>query len=261
MNKPFDKYEYYTRAVQAPDTDVEFLYDTYKRLRKKRPTSMREDFCGTFALCCEWAKFKKENKAYGIDLDAEPIAYGQEHYWSKLSKDQQKRVTILNQNVLKSKAPPVDIIAAMNFSYFIFKKRPLLKKYFQSAYRGLKRDGIMIMDVFGGQMCEEANVDSRKVGNFMYYWHQDNYNPITHEAAFFIHFKRKGEKKRERVFCYDWRMWRIAELRDILEEVGFKKTTVYWEGTTRAGEGNGIFTESEVGDDAEAWVAYIAAEK
>jgi hypothetical protein len=117
------------------------------------------------------------------------------------------------------------------------------------------------MDCFGGQLCQEPNEEKRRIENFYYFWDQKSYNPVTHEAKFAIHFQRKNESKRKNVFTYDWRMWGIAELRDLLEEVGFKKTVVYWEGTDRHGEGNGVFSKTEKGDDSEAWVAYIAAEK
>jgi hypothetical protein len=257
----FDKYDLYTRAVQSPDNDVEFLFDTFKDLRKKNPTTLREDFCGTFAICCEWAKLKGVNRAWGVDLDREPIEYGLVNNFFHLTPAQQSRVTIRRKNVLRSGVPPVDIIAAMNFSYFIFKERSVLIKYFESARRGLKRDGVMIMDVFGGQLCEEVNEERRKIENFFYYWDQQSFNPVTHEAKFAIHFQRPGQKKQRNVFKYDWRMWGIAELRDILAEAGFKRTVIYWEGTDRKGEGNGVFTRTDKGDDSEAWVAYIAALK
>jgi len=56
-------------------------------------------------------------------------------------------------------------------------------------------------------------------------------------------------------------MWSIPELRDVLTEVGFSETVVFWEGNDEDGEGNGIFERTEVGDVCEAWVAYIAARK
>jgi len=257
----FDKYDLYLRAVQSPDNDVEFLFDTYKDLRKKKPSTLREDFCGTFSICAEWAKLKPGNRAWGVDLDQEPIAYGHKHTLPALTSEQRSRVTILRENVLSSGVPQVDIVVAMNFSYFIFKQRLLLKQYFRSAYRGLQKDGVFIMDCFGGQLCQEANEERRKIENFYYYWDQKSYNPVTAEAKFAIHFKRPGENKRNNVFTYDWRMWGIAELRDILKEVGFTKSVVYWEETGRDGEGNGIFKKTEKGDDSEAWVAYIAALK
>ena len=56
-------------------------------------------------------------------------------------------------------------------------------------------------------------------------------------------------------------MWSIPELRDILLEAGFVKTHVYWEGTTKDGEGDGIYTRTEKGESCPSWTAYIVSEK
>jgi hypothetical protein len=119
------------------------------------------------------------------------------------------------------------------------------------------------MDCFGGSECYEANEEEtdHEDDGFSYFWDQDSYNPITNEAQFYIHFQRDGETKREKVFSYDWRLWSIPELRDILTDVGFKKTTIYWEGTDENGEGDGVYTPTEQGEDCESWVAYIIASK
>src|SRR3954469_8879104 len=98
-SRPFDKYEYYLRAVQSPDTDVEFIRDTYKEIRKKYPSVLREDFCGTFAICTEWVKLNRQNEAIGIDLDSEPIQWGIEHNLTILSEAQRHRLRVLQENV------------------------------------------------------------------------------------------------------------------------------------------------------------------
>ena len=56
-------------------------------------------------------------------------------------------------------------------------------------------------------------------------------------------------------------MWAIPELRDLLEEVGFKKVHIYWEGTTADGEGDGVFRPVTSGEECQAWVAYLIGEK
>jgi SAM-dependent methyltransferase len=258
--KEFDKYAYYKRAVQSPEIDAEFLYDTYKELRGKRPRVLREDFCGTFAICCEWVKNSRENKAIGIDLDTEPLEYGRTHYLPLLKPEQRKRVHTLQGSVLTAQPPKADIVTALNFSYYLFKSRLMLRQYFARALRGLKPKGLLIVDAFGGPSCHEAQAETTKVGGFEYIWDQTNYNPITHEALFHIHFKRKGEKKREKVFSYDWRMWTIPEIREAMLEAGFRRTHVYWEGTTRSGDGNGDFKRAENGEECDAWVVYIVGE-
>ena len=62
----------------------------------------------------------------------------------------------------------------------------------------------------------------------------------------------------KRAFAYDWRLWSIPELRDLLAEAGFVDTEVYWEATDRkTGEGNGNYYKAESALDDPAWVAYI----
>ena len=263
--EPFDKYKYYMMAVQSPESDATFLQKVYGECRDALPTApiLREDFCGTFAICCEWVKSGTGYIAYGVDLDPEPLKYGKDHYLSKLTQDEQSRVTIHQADVLSKDLPNADIVAALNFSYFIFKDRSTLKEYFTNVFDTLNEQGILVLDCFGGSKCYEANVEETEYEDekFSYFWDQDTFEPLTNEAQFFIHFKRRGEKKQLGCFSYDWRLWSIPELRDLAKEVGFREVHVYWEGTTDDGEGNGEFTKVDEGEDCESWVAYLAFEK
>lgn len=256
----FDKYYYYHKSVQSAESDVEFIRDTYKQLKKKTPRVFREDFCGTFALSCEWIKLSPQNKSIGLDLDPEPMEYGRTHYLPKLKPEQQSRISLMETNVLNPGLPTADIVAAMNFSYFCFKTREMMKSYFANVHRSLGDDGIFLIDCFGGKQCGDAIEDCTKHDGFNYYWDQTGFDPVTNEALFYIHFKI-GKVKHERVFTYDWRMWSIPELRDIMHEVGFKKTNVYWEGTAKDGSGNGEFTRTEKGESCDSWIAYIVGER
>ncbi len=261
--RPFDKYYYYSDSVQAPESDVEFVSKTFEEIVGRKPKVVREDFCGTFSFCCEWVKLDRENKAIGLDIDQEPIDYGFQHYFTNLDEDQKKRVEIKNKDVLSGRLPKTEVICAMNFSYFIFKERETLKKYFKGCHTSLEAGGLLILDCFGGSKCYEANeeetVDDEQ--HYSYFWDQDSFDPVTNDAMFYIHFKRKGEPRREKCFTYDWRLWSIPELKDILKEVGFKDIHIYWEGTTDDGEGDGVFSKVTVGEECESWVAYIVAEK
>lgn len=260
-NKDFDKYWYYNKSVQSADVDVEFFQKTYRELKGKKPIVFREDFCGTFKLSCEWAKLDSEYQSIGVDLDPEPIAYGKEHYLPKLTEEQASRIRIQEGNVLDDGLPKADIIAACNFSYSIFKKRQVLKEYFKKNLEALNEDGIFIMDIFGGSQCYEPNEEETEHDGFSYFWDQDSFDPVTNEAMFYIHFKPKGQKKVKQAFTYDWRLWSIPEIKDLLEEVGFKNVHVYWEGTDEDGEGDGNFERVTSGEDCESWVAYIVSEK
>ena len=257
----FDKYYYYHESVQSSETDVEFLRDTFKELRGRKATTLTEDFCGTFAISCDWVKLDSEHKSVGVDLDPEPIAYGQKNYLTQLNDEEQKRVEVITANVLSPELPQTDLIAAMNFSYFIFKKREELKGYLKSCYDRLENDGVLLMDCFGGSQCMEPVEEETEMEGFSYYWDQDSYDPVTNEALFYIHFKPKGEKKVRKAFTYDWRMYSIPEIKDILKDAGFKNVSVYWEGTDEDGDGDGEFKKVTKGEDCESWVAYIVSEK
>lgn len=267
----FDKYELYKKSVQSAANDVKFILNTYKEVQrldnKKSSTAklkenlvLREDFCGTAALSMEWIKLHKKHVAFALDLDPEPIEYSQAHDWPNLTLDQKKRLTYLEMNVLDKKVPHADVVLAMNFSYFCFKTRAMMKEYFANVYKSINDNGIFVCDVFGGSQCQDAIEDKMKHKGFTYYWDQAGFDPITSEATFYIHFKI-GSKKIEKVFTYDWRLWSIIELRELMEEVGFKKTHVYWEGTNRSGGGNGVFTRTETGEPCLSWIAYVVGSK
>lgn len=261
----FDRYDFYRRAVQSPEVDVRFLRDTYREITSREPVSLREDFCGTFAISCEWAKLSPKYRAYGVDIDNEPILYGLTHNLSVLPKSVRDRVKVQQDNVLNPGLPKVDIVSAMNFSHYVFKERSLMKSYFHNAHSTLNVGGLFIIDCFGGPACQKESREETPHKGFTYIWEQVSFDPVSSEALFHIHFKVKDASGRmvrhNNAFTYDWRMWSIPELREMMMESGFRKTHVYWEGTTRNGEGDGIFSRVEQGEECEAWVAYVVGEK
>jgi hypothetical protein len=256
---PFDKYAAYQAAVQSPREDARFLRRVYRELRGREPVVLREDFCSTFTLCCEWVRLHKANRAVGVDIDPEPLRYGEKHYASMLSESQQRRVSTLQRDVMKSGSVRADIVCALNFSYFLFKSRQSLVRYFERCQSALSADGILAVDAFGGPFHEEPNVHTRRLRGLTYYFEQETFDPITRHARFSIHFKPTRGRTHKRAFTYDWRLWSIAEIRDAMIDAGFARTHVYWEGTTRQGVGNGVFSRKESGEPCQAWVAYIIA--
>jgi SAM-dependent methyltransferase len=258
---PFDKYEYYFRSVQDPDQTIDFIEKVFQKAFGKPARVLGEDFCGTFAMSCTWVERRAQNTAVGVDLDAEPIKYGMLNYFSQLTKEQQKRLYVYQSDVRNGRLRKVDCLAAMNFSYFIFKKRTELLQYFKNCHRRLNTKGLLLLDCFGGIECVTANLDVTKFKKFTYFWDQTGFDPITHHALFYIHYKRPGEKKRERVFRYDWRMWTLPELKELLAEAGFKDVVIHWEGTTAGGEGNNRFLPKAKSQNETSWVVYITARK
>ena len=183
-----DKFLCYQKSVQSPEHEIEFFEQAFKESFKRKPNSLREDFCGTFAICCEWVKANKNRTAIGVDLCEETLQWGRDNNLAKLSEAQQSRVRLLEQDVRKRNRPQVDVLAAQNFSFWIFKTRAEVVEYFKSARANLASEGIMVMDMMGGGECfVEGQVDKRTIKKgkkgFKYLWKQVSYNPINHAAS------------------------------------------------------------------------------
>ncbi len=115
-----DRHHLYELSVQYAPSEIEFVDDAYRSLRGRRAKLLREDFCGTANVCCEWVRQRKNNRAIGVDIDAEVLRWSRKNNLTKLSSSQLKRVDLLPQDVMKVKTEPPDIISAMNFSYWLF---------------------------------------------------------------------------------------------------------------------------------------------
>lgn len=260
-----NKHELYEASVQDAADDASILDELYRKIRRKKAFSFREDFCGTFKVACEWVKLGPKNKAIGLDLDSDPLSFGKVNHLSKLSPQQQARVKPLKQNVISVTKPASDIVAACNFSYWIFKTRKELISYFKCVHKSLKQDGLFFLDMVGGTEMIEEHTDKEKFGKkkkkFTYIWKQENYNPITNEGFFSISYKLADGTKMNRAFTYDWRVWTIQEVRECLEEAGFKQSWVYWEIDDKNGEGTGEFERTTHQENCPVWLAYIVASK
>ncbi len=253
-----DKHYLYESSVQNSEFEVEFMAENYEKIRGRKPQILREDFCGTGMVCCDWVKEGSDRKAIGIDLDGEAIQYGKEKHLSKLNPEQQDRVLYVKDDVLNSGEHKADIVAAFNFSYMIFKKREKMVDYFKTVRNSLRDGGIFYIDLLGGPDCQTLVEEETEYDDFSYFWDCDKFNPITNEALFHIHFDYKGQKH-QKVFTYDWRLWSVPELREIMEEAGFSKSMVYWEGDDDDGGGDGNFAPTEETENCESWIVYIAA--
>ncbi len=259
--KTADKYALYEEAVQCVEADIDFIEKTYKKAFGKKPRLLREDFCGTASAAVEFVKRSKKNRAVGIDLDPEVLAYGRKHHLPKL-KDRQSDLVLRQTNVMDVSSPKADVIMAMNFSYFCFKEREVLKQYFRVAHKSLKPEGMLFLDAYGGSEAQDPQKEPRKNKGFTYVWDQYSFNPITSDVVNYIHFKFPDGTRIKRAFTYEWRLWTLREITELLAEVGFSKSDVFWEGWDEKGEdGNGIFTPQTEVENSAGWVAYIVASR
>jgi hypothetical protein len=262
-----DKFHCYQQSVQTPEHEVEFFEQAYRDVFRRKPYTLREDFCGTFAVCCHWVASHKKRTAIGVDLCSETLQWGRDHNLAKLTEEQQSRVRLLEQDVRKRNRPQVDVLAAQNFSFWIFKTRKEVIDYFKIARSNLKADGIMVMDMMGGGECyEEELVDKRTIKKgkkgFKYHWEQASFNPITGDASFYISFKFADGSKLKKAFEYHWRFWTIPEVRELLAEAGFSESHVYWEIEDEDDpELDGTWERRDRAPSDPSWICYIVAVK
>ncbi|MCZ6817415.1 MAG: class I SAM-dependent methyltransferase [Planctomycetota bacterium] len=257
--KTADKHILYQKSVQSPEAEVDFMDRVFNTHYRRRPTRFREDFCGTALISCEFAKRRKENHAYGVDLHKPTQDWGVRHNLSRLEDEAAKRVHLVNDDVLNVTDPKVDVVGAFNFSYFIFKERGPLVDYFKTVRSSLRKEGLFILDAYGGHEAQQAMEEETKHGGFTYVWDQADYNPINDHTLCHIHFRFPDGTEIKKAFTYDWRLWTLAGIKDALADAGFKESDVFWEGTGEDGEGNGIYRRQVKAENTPGWNAYIVA--
>lgn len=261
-----DRHVLYEHAVQCVEAEIDFVDDTFKDLRGRRARVIREDFCGTANTSCEWVRRRPTNRAIGVDLDASVLEWGLKHNVGRLKPAQRKRIDLINADVLHVKTEPVDAILAMNFSYWLFTTRDALRGYFKTVRDSLAPGGMFFLDCYGGADAHKETREKRPIqypgGTFTYVWDQAHFDPVTNMMQCYIHFHFPDGSKINRAFSYRWRLWSLPELRELLAEAGFARSTVYWEGTDEdTGEGDGNYEPVERGDADPAWICYLVAER
>ena len=133
-----DKHVLYQESVQSPESDARFFTRYFKKVAGRPLRILREDFCGTALLCCEFVRLSRDNIAIGVDLDAPTLRWAHVHNLSRLPPPMRDRVHLVRANVLDLRRPRVDAVAALNFSYSVFKTRADLGRYLKNARRSLK---------------------------------------------------------------------------------------------------------------------------
>ena len=280
-------HELYEASVQEPEAEGDFFDQVYAEHNKgKLPRTLREDFCGTAAICQHWVSRRKDNLATGLDLDPNPLAFGRTRL-NNLAESERCRVNLVESDVLSP--PPglgkFDVVFALNFSYWLFSQRATLVKYFSSVRKAVAPGGLFVVDFFGGSDCHKELIERRakllpakkddsgkvmrKGGRFTYIWEQSPFNPATGDMSCHISFelpgpllgKPVGSKPLliKRAFSYQWRLYTMPELVDILRDAGFATVKTYLEKETRSGEGTGKYFHSTKQDADRCFLAYIVA--
>jgi len=265
-----DKHVLYQEAVQCTDFEIEFYEDRFRDLRGKRrkPMIMREDFCGTAMFAADWCKSDSKRHAIGVDLCSDTLTWGKENIIKPAGASVNSRVTLLNDNVLEVVTEKVDFTCAMNFSYCVFKSRDLLRDYFKNVLQGLKSDGLFFLDLMGGTTTIDLNEEYKYLeeSQATYVWEHESFNPINNDIRCYIHFEFDDGSRMDKAFIYEWRLWSLPELQEILLEAGFSSVHIFWEEFIEDDdpknefmEGTGNYREVTCVDQQESWLAYIVA--
>ncbi len=267
-----DRYALYEASVQGVGFELSFCERIYRRLRGRPFRHLREDFCGTAALAAAWVLRHDDTTAVGVDRDPEPLAWARRERLARMGRAA-GRVELVRADVRTARVPPADVTVALNFSYWVFKRRAGLLDYFSAARRSLARHGLFVLNAFGGFEAMRKAVDAKRIPAsqavdglrlpaFRYVWEQESFNPVTHEIRCAIHFELPGGRAIRRAFVYDWRLWSPPELEELLREAGFRAVHMYFEGwDEKARESDGRLWPRRRIENQEIWLAYVVGVK
>ena len=257
-----DRHTLYQESVQCPEAEVDFISKTFEALKGRKALSMKEDFGGTGYLSVEWAKSDPERTSIVVDIDKPTLDWGKKNNAEAAGSDVASRVEYIAADVRDSTDPKVDVINAFNFSYCIFETRDEMRKYFEVTREGLKDDGMLVLDLFGGTEAMDVLEEETELEDFeaTYRWEHVSFNPINNHMECAIHFDFDDGSSMEEAFTYAWRLWSIPEIRELLQEAGYKKIRIYWEEYVDSDEdddeleGTGEYYETEEVENQESWM-------
>ncbi|KAG5515763.1 hypothetical protein RHGRI_036719 [Rhododendron griersonianum] len=165
--------------------------------------------------------------------------------------------------------PARDIICAFNYSCCCLHSRVELVSYFNHSHNALSRKGgIFVMDLYGGTSSECELRLQRKFPNFTYVWEQAGFDIVQRKTRISLHFHlQKQQKKLRHAFSYSWRLWSLPEIKDCLEEAGFRSVHFWIRQMPDAGEIRSIkgfgsgrdvkYEEVSSFEQQDSWNAYV----
>jgi SAM-dependent methyltransferase len=273
----------YRWAVQDPETHATVLQLMYERLHAGRtPTLLREDFAGTSAEAVAWVALGSGRRALAVDRHAPTLAWARRRA-ERILGAQAQAVGFVEADVMRCAPPAVaaaDIISVLNFSILYLAEPQALQAYLRHAWHCLAPKGVLVLNLFGGTGATRRRTDRHlvtptprltgetAVPAFEYQWEQRHFDACTRRLDCRIHFRiadpdRPGALCELRdAFCYDWRLWTVAELVAGLQLAGFDTVQV-WRHTFDPSRGaQGVFLGAVPADALDAldhWTAYLVA--
>ncbi|MAE65650.1 MAG: hypothetical protein CMJ18_15385 [Phycisphaeraceae bacterium] len=250
--------------MQHPETEVRFLMKCYRRYRRAWPTRLKEDFCGGAHVAAEWVTMGDEMRALAVDHHGPTLRHA-ERVHAPLLEAREGDLHLVCADVREITRPQVQVIAALNFSVLIYHDPASMLAYLRAARRSLSPDGVLVLDLFGGPGAMHPGEQTRScpgdpeigIEPFDYHWQQRDYDAVSGRIDCRIHFTLADGTRIDRAFRYDWRLWSIAELTELLRTAGFARAEV-WCDRYEPGRGrDGVFRPVRRMPACEDWVAYV----
>src|SRR5262249_59861206 len=115
-----------------------------------------------------WVEQGRAQEAWAIDIDPEPLAFARERHVAALGAQEAARLHLERGDVRRVRHRKVDVTVAFNFSYFVFRTREELRRYFAAARRTLVPDGLFLVDCYGGAEYFRTPRERRRIHGFGY---------------------------------------------------------------------------------------------
>lgn len=256
-----DRFDLYQRTVQDPPANNRLVDEVYRRLRARPPRLLREDFCGAAAMACDWVARDPARRALGLDIDAVALKWGRDHNVASLAPEARHRVALVRRDVLRA-GPELgrpDVVVAFNNSWALFDSRDALGAYFARVRRCLAPRGMLILQCIGGRDAMRCLTRRSRRAGVGYTWEQTEFNAVTSVMRCAIHYDFDDGSRLERAFEYRWRVWGLAETRDLLRDSGFSGSTVLWPVCDRRRRPTGRYSATDRAPGGLSWVVFIVA--
>ncbi|KAJ1979495.1 hypothetical protein H4R34_002812 [Dimargaris verticillata] len=243
----------YASRLQPDAADELAALDLSERV-PRRASTLREDFCGTAALCQEWVQAHVNNTAIGVDIDPQVIQYAQTHTLADAGIAAQVRLVLGNVLTIDaalsrlsaqdattqdctihsgqhqpSPLPKAHVIASLNYALFYFHERQKLVQYLRVSYANLNSFGILVADAFGGTRLfnDLPRTKTRSMGTYTYHFEYRSFDALTNLGRYAIHFEFCDGSWIRNHFTYTFRIYSLAELREAMLEAGFYRVHIW----------------------------------
>jgi SAM-dependent methyltransferase len=249
----------YESAVQHAQAEVDFLLRAYGHHNgDAMPALLKEDFAGSAAIARLWVLAGDDNQALAVDSHGPTVRWAARQAARELGA-RAGDLHFVCDDVRAVRSPRVDVVAAMNFSTFIYHTRDAMLAYLRHARRSLRPGGVLALDAFGGPGAMRVGEQPRPFTlpdgeRGTYIWQQRSFNAVTHRIDCRIHFRLPDGKQINNAFRYDWRLWTLPELVELMQQAGFATVNVWH---TQPGDRTGRFAPVKQIEPGEDWVAYV----